>query len=321
MTPRPKNPAHTLDAWRSARAAAGCPARVEAVRVPLEDAAGLVTAAPVRAVRASPPFDAAGMDGIAVRAADTASASETTAVLLAPGAFDVVDTGDPVPDGRDAVVMREYVRYVGTAAELSAAVSPGQHVRPVGEDVGTAELLLPEGHPLRAVDLAAAAAAGSTHVLVRRAPVVAVLPIRTETHRPAGRPADHGRILGACALMLAAKAREAGCRASSQPIEPDDPGRLAEAITAAAAGCDLLIIVTEASADRDDAAAGVAAQLGAMAGPRMAAQPGHGVVLGVVEATPVLVAPAYPVPAALIFDTFAKPLLAELQGATPGPDR
>ena len=67
--------ARALDAWRSARDAAGCPARLPAMRVRVEDAAGLVTAEPVWATRSSPPFDAAGMDGIAVLAADTLGAA------------------------------------------------------------------------------------------------------------------------------------------------------------------------------------------------------------------------------------------------------
>jgi aldehyde:ferredoxin oxidoreductase len=48
-----------------------------------------------------------------------------------------------------------------------------------------------------------------------------------------------------------------------------------------------------------------------------AVRPGHPVVLGVVERTPVLGAPGYPVSAALTFDIFAAPLLAELSGAPP----
>src|ERR1700677_3308447 len=160
--------AQALEAWRAAREAAGCPERVPAVDVAIADAAGLVTAAPVWATRSSPPFDAAGMDGIAVRAPDTRGASETTPVLLDPGDYDVVDTGDPMPAGRDAVVMREHVHYEAGRAELRAAVPPYQHVRSIGEDVSAGELLLPEGHRLRAVDLAAAAAAGAIQVSVRR---------------------------------------------------------------------------------------------------------------------------------------------------------
>ena len=60
--------AEALAAWRAACEAAGCPSRVDAVRLGLHDAVGRVTAEPVWATRSSPSFDAAGMDGIAVRA-------------------------------------------------------------------------------------------------------------------------------------------------------------------------------------------------------------------------------------------------------------
>src|SRR5215469_8958765 len=128
--------AQALEAWRAAREAAGCPERLPAIAVPVQEAAGLVTAAPVWATRSSPPFDAAGMDGIAVTSADTVGASETTPIRLPPGAYDVVDTGDPMPGGRDAVIMREHVDD-GEAgqAEIHAAVPPYQHVRSIGEDV------------------------------------------------------------------------------------------------------------------------------------------------------------------------------------------
>jgi putative molybdopterin biosynthesis protein len=144
-----------LDAWRAARAAAGCPTRVGVERRGLAEAIGRITAEPVWARQSSPAFDSAGMDGIAVRAADTVGASETTPITLTD--FDVVDTGDPVPQGRDAVVMREHVHLVGPesdpdsgaatkGAELVAAAVPYQHVRSVGEDVAAGELLLPQGH-------------------------------------------------------------------------------------------------------------------------------------------------------------------------------
>jgi putative molybdopterin biosynthesis protein len=308
--------ARALDAWRSARAAGGCPARLPALRVSLADAAGRVTAEPVWATRSSPPFDAAGMDGIAVRAADTLGAGETTPVFLDPDTYDVVDTGDPMPDGRDAVVMREHVHYSDGSAELRAAVPPYQHVRSIGEDVSTAELLLPEGHRLRAVDLAAAAAAGATDLLVRPRPRVSVLPTGDEV-RPIGTETGPGEILDTNSLMLAVQAREAGCDAQYLPIEPDDPAGIAKAVRAAVADCDLLIIVAGSSAGRDDYTARVVAELGTLAVHGVAVRPGHPVVLGVIDGTPVLGAPGYPVSAALTFDIFAAPVLAGLEGAAP----
>jgi putative molybdopterin biosynthesis protein len=308
--------ARAMQAWRAAQAAGRCPARLPAVRMSLADAAGLVTAEPVWATRSSPPFDAAGMDGIAVRAADTLGAGETTPVYLDPDDYTVVDTGDPLPAGRDAVVMREHVHYTGASAELRAAVPPYQHVRSIGEDVSTAELLLPAGHRLRAVDIAAAAAAGSTDLLVRRRPRVGVLPTGDEV-RPIGTEPGPGEILDTNSLMLAIQARETGCEAHCLPIEPDDPAGLAKAVRAAVADCDLLIIVAGSSAGRDDYTARIVAELGTLAVHGVAVRPGHPVVLGVIDGTPVLGAPGYPVSAALTFDIFAAPVLAELQGAAP----
>jgi putative molybdopterin biosynthesis protein len=328
--------ARALEAWRSAREAAGCPSRVPGTLVRVDEAAGLVTAGPVWAARSSPPFDAAAMDGIAVRAADTEGASDTTPVYLAPDAYDVVDTGDPVPPGRDAVVMREHVHYSsdpassdpassdpastdpasGSTAELRAAVPRYQHVRSIGEDVSAGELLLPGGHRLRAADLAVTAAAGITDILVRRRPVVAILPTGDEV-RPIGAQTGAGEITDTNSLMLATQVREAGCEARCLPVEPDDPTAIAAAVRAAVAGCDLLIIVAGSSAGRDDYTARVVAELGTLAVHGVTVRPGHPVVLGVVGRTPVLGAPGYPVSAALTFDIFAEPLLAELRGVAP----
>ena len=118
--------------WRRYCASAGCPARVEPVRVTIDRAVGRVTAEPIWAARSSPPFDSAAMDGIAVNAADTLGASESVPLLLAADAYAVVDTGDPLPERFDAVVMREDVHYADGRAELRAAVAPYQHVRSIG---------------------------------------------------------------------------------------------------------------------------------------------------------------------------------------------
>src|SRR4051794_29517699 len=311
--------AEALAAWRAALMAAGCPERVNAVRLALPDAVGRVTAGPVWAARSSPSFDASAMDGIAVRAADTVGASESTPVYLDRGAYVVLDTGDPLPEGFDAVVMREHVHYDADRAELRGAVAPYQHVRSIGEDVSATELLLPAGHRLRPVDIAAAAAAGATDVQVHRRPVVAVIPTGDEI-RPVGTPPAPGVILDTNSLMLSAQAREAGGEAWRSEIVPDDPEQIAAAVRDAAARADLVIVVAGSSAGRDDYTAGIVERLGTLAVHGVAVRPGHPVVLGAVDATPVLGCPGYPVSAALTFEIFAAPLLAALEGATP-PER
>ena len=336
--------AEAFAAWVEACRDAGCPERLEVVRVPLEDAVGRVTAEPVWAARSSPPFDAAAMDGIAVTAADTVGAGETSPVRLDRDRYEVVDTGDPMPAGRDAVVMREQVHWLGAGGEddpadveLRAAAAPYQHVRSIGEDVSAAELLLPAGHRLRPVDVAAAGAAGMTELAVRRAPVVAVIPTGDEI-RPIGADLKPGELPDTNSLMLAAQAAEAGCEVVRHEVVPDDPPRIVEAVRAAAAEADLVIVIAGSSAGRDDYTADVVVEAGTLAVHGVAVRPGHPVVLGVVAAaaepaapareadaaregrpTPILGAPGYPVSAALTFDIFAASLLARLEGAPP-PD-
>ncbi len=321
--------AEAFAAWIDACRDAGCPERVEVVRVALAEAGGRVTAEPVGARRSSPPFDAAAMDGIAVRAADTVGAGETSPVRLGRDRYEVVDTGDPMPPGRDAVVMREEVHWYGGAGEdertdegggveLRAAAAPYQHVRSIGEDVSAAELLLPAGHRLRPVDVAAAGAAGMTELAVRRAPVVAVIPTGDEI-RPIGTELNPGELPDTNSLMLAAQAAEAGCEVVRHEIVPDEPGHIVSAVREAASAADLVIVIAGSSAGRDDYTAEVVAEAGTLAVHGVAVKPGHPVVLGVIGAparpTPILGAPGYPVSAALTFDIFAAPLLARLEGA------
>ena len=313
---RDRPPDEARQAWAEACRAAGCPDRVEAVRLPLSEALGRVTAAPVVATRSSPPFDAAAMDGVAVRAADTLGASDSTPVHLDAGAWAVIDTGDPLPDGFDAVVMREDVHVDGGRVELRAGVVPWQHVRSLGEDVTATELVLPAGQRLRAVDLSAAAAAGAVDVLVRRAPVVAVLPTGDEL-RAIGEPLGPGEILDTNSPMLAGQTAEAGCVALRLPICPDDADRIAAAVRDACARADLVLIGAGSSAGRDDHTAAVVERLGDLAVHGVAVKPGHPVVLGVVDATPVIGVPGYPVSAAMTFELFAAPLVAALEGAVP----
>jgi putative molybdopterin biosynthesis protein len=347
--------AEALAAWEEACAAAGCPERVEAIRLPLEQAVGRVTAEPVWATRSSPPFDAAAMDGIAVHASDTVGAGETTPVRLDAGAFEIVDTGDPIPGDFDAVMMREDVHEAGGGVELRAAAAPYQHVRSIGEDVSAAELLLSAGHRLRPVDVAAAGAAGATELVVRRRPVVTVIPTGDEI-RPIGSELRQGELPDTNSVMVAAQAEAVGCEAHRFEVVPDEPDQIAEAIRAAAARSDLVIVIAGSSAGRDDHTAAVVAEVGTLAVHGVAVRPGHPVVLGVAHseashdadapgkaasatrgpgdpspaagtvasgvaapfrATPVLGAPGYPVSAALTFDIFAAPLLARLEGAPP----
>ena len=171
--------------------------------------------------------------------------------------------------------------------EVRAAAAPWQHVRTIGEDVSATELLLPEGHRLRPVDLAAAAAAGHIALAVRRAPHVVVIPTGDEV-RPLGAEPGAGR----ARRHELADARRAGARgglrrSSRSPSLPDDPARIAAARRARrAARADLVIVIAGSSAGpRRLHRGGRRGRPGRCSCTASRSSPGHPVVLGAVGGT------------------------------------
>jgi putative molybdopterin biosynthesis protein len=275
--------------WVRACARAGWTAVGGTETVAVISARGRVTAEPVRARWPVPAYRAAAMDGIAVTTAGIdaeigaggATAADPAVIRLSPEQFDHIDTGDPVPEDRDAVVMRELVTFTpGGAAELSGPAVAGRHIRPVGEDIEAGAIVLPAGHRVRPADAAALAAAGHVSILVRRQPKVTILPTGDEI-RPVGATLAPGQILDTNSIMLAGLAEEAGCVTETLPIVPDVPDRIAASVAAAASRADLVLVIAGSSAGRDDHTSSVIRQLGRVAVHGVAMRPGHPVVLGV----------------------------------------
>ena len=294
---------------------AGALAHTAAEVAPLSQARGRVTAAPVWARISSPHYDSAAMDGIAVRAADTVGATETSPLRLAVGEQAVwVDTGDPMPEGYDAVIMVEVVHEVDAGTlEIQSPAAPYQHVRPLGEDIVATELALPESHIIRPVDMGACAAAGLSEVTVRRKPSVAVIPTGNELVR-VGSELKPGDIIEFNSLVLAGMVEEWGGEATTWETIPDDFDRLHDAVRDAAAKHDIVLVNAGSSAGSEDYTARVVESLGELVVHGTAIRPGHPVALGVVEGKAALGIPGYPVSAALTCELFVKPLIERKLG-------
>jgi putative molybdopterin biosynthesis protein len=307
-----------LQKFHDALAEAGALTPAEAETLALDQTHGRVTASPVWAARSSPHYDAAAMDGAAVRARETIGATETSPLRLTVGEQAVwVDTGDPMPPGFDAVIMIEVIHEVDASTiEIQAPVAPYQHVRPLGEDIVATELVLPGSHLLRPQDLAACAAAGLTTVAVRKAPHVAVIPTGTELV-PIGTEPKPGDIVEFNSLMLGAMITEWGGTATRWPAIPDDYERLKQTILAAVTASDIVVVNAGSSAGSEDYTARAVADLGQLVVHGVAVRPGHPVVLGVVRQKPVVGIPGYPVSAALTCELFIKPLIEHKLGLPP----
>ncbi len=282
--------------------------------IPVDQALGQVTAMPVFAGHSSPPFNAAAMDGIAVHFADLAAASEASPVRLSRGRFVPVNTGNALPQDFDAVVMIEDVHYVSAnEVELSQPATPWQHVRTIGEDIVTTELILPEGHKIRPIDQGAMLATGITKVQIKEAPRVTVIPTGSELIQP-GVPPEPGQIIEFNSRILAGYLDEWGAVANRAAPVADDQDHLRKAISDAAQNYDIVIINAGASAGTRDYTATVLAELGQVVVHGVAIKPGKPVILAIVDNTPVIGLPGYPVSAILTMRLFVQEMVYNFMG-------
>ena len=318
----------------SALREAGALLPMDAEAVSLAQARGRITAGPVWAATSSPHYDAAAMDGIAVRAADTAGATETAPITLSVGdagggivegnaAPQAVwmDTGDPMPPGCDAVIMIEHLHRLDDGhVSIMAPVAPWQHVRPLGEDIVATELVLPENHRLTPADLGACAAAGLTQLPVRRRPSVAIIPTGNELV-PVGTELKPGDIVEFNSLMLAGLLEEWDATPAVIASVPDVFETIRDAARSALVEHDLVIINAGSSAGSEDYTALVVEELGQLLVHGIAIRPGHPVVLGVAQGKPLVGLPGYPVSALLTAELLLKPLIEQWLGQAGGDPR
>ncbi len=315
-----------------------------------ENALGRILAEPVWAKLSSPHYHAAGMDGFAVQAGETDGALPTKPVTLQSGDQMVyVDTGDALPEWADAVIPIENVEPLeadgNPAAEIRqphairirAAVTPWQHIRPMGEDIVATQLVLPAGQTLRPVDLGAIAASGHTHVRVTRRPKVAILPTGSELV-PIGDPVSPGEIIEYNSMVLASQVRSWGGEATRLPITEDSFDQICSRVSHAVTEHDLILINAGSSAGSEDYTAQVVQELGELLVHGVAIRPGHPVILGVIQSegdqsrvndeqsddsergskTSVIIGvPGYPVSSALTGEIFVEPLLSRWLGRQP----
>lgn len=305
--------------WREALRRHGFFTRRPRESIPVDASLGRITAEPVFALRSSPSYNAAAMDGIAVHFLHLAGASEAKPVRLHSDRFVPVNTGNAIPEGCNAVVMIEDVHFISDKeVELHSPATPWQHVRTIGEDIVATELILPEGHRIRPIDMGAMLATGVTTITVQRSPKAHVIPTGSELIDPAHQPRP-GQIIEFNSRILAGYLNEWGAMASRGLPVGDDPELLKQALLAAAAGNDIVVLNAGASAGTRDYSARVLAEVGEIVVHGVAIKPGKPVILAMIGDTPVIGLPGYPVSALLTMRVFVREMIAGFLGQEPEP--
>lgn len=331
-----------MQKWNERLSQEGLDSPLEPETVRVIDASGRLTAEALSANVSSPFYHSAAMDGYAVRFAETLGASETAPAALKIGEQAVyVNTGDPMPEGFNAVIMIEDVNMISSPhsteksniqhpkskiedsalIEIIGPATPWQHVRTIGEDIVVTELIVPENHRIRPVDTGALLAGGLTEISVRKRPVVAIIPTGDELVEP-GSELTRGAIIEYNSRVLSGLTAEWGGLPLRNSIVPDDINKLKEAIISAHQSADIVVVNAGSSAGSEDFTAQAIRELGEVIIHGIGIKPGKPVVLGLIKGKPVIGIPGYPVSAYITFNIFVKPVIYRMQGLKPDePER
>ena len=288
----------------------------ETVPVPLAD--GRITAEAVYAKICAPHYAASAMDGIALLAKDSFGATETTPVTLPADKYVVVDTGDPVPDGCDCVIMVEdIVKNEDSSVTIRASAAPWQHIRQIGEDICAGEMIIPAYCEVTPAAIGSMIAGGVLEISVIRKPVIGIIPTGDELVSPCDHP-KAGEILEFNSSIFSAMVRRWGCEARAWPIVRDQFDEIKAALADACRECDMVLLNAGSSAGRDDYSARAVREVGEVLYHGISIKPGKPAILGCCGAKPVLGVPGYPVSGIIVIEELLKPLVDEWYGSCTG---
>ncbi len=303
-------------------------------RIALAEATGRVLAEELHSPIPLPPFDNSAMDGYAVRAADTQSASASAPVglrligrsaagdyfrgELAAGQCIRLFTGSVLPSGADAVVMQEDTRLSPDrpdAVLICDRVQPNENIRRRGDDISAGALIGATGEVIGAGHVALLAATGVSAVTVGRQPTVGLLATGSELREPGAQLAP-GQIYESNRHCLAALVRRAGGKPITYPLVADALDATALALRTALNDCDLIITSGGVSVGEMDFVKAAFEKLGGkLEFWKVAIRPGKPFVFGGCGRKFLFGLPGNPVSAFVTFLLLARPALMRWQGA------
>jgi putative molybdopterin biosynthesis protein len=307
--------------------------------VPLAAALSRVLAGDVVAPVDAPPFDRSNVDGFAVRAVDTAGASDGAprrlklnaeviacgvqpAVEVMPGTATAIATGGVIPRGADAVVMIERTELVDNdampAIDVLRPVASGQFISYAGSDIARGETLLRKSTRIGSREIGMLAACGLAEVEVVRRPRVAVLSTGDELVEP-GQPLKPAGVYDSNAAILAAAIVEAGGEPVVFGAFPDEDVALELAMRTALDSCDMVVLSGGTSKGAGDLSHRIVSRLGkpGILVHGVALKPGKPLCLAVIGDKPLIVLPGFPTSAIFTFHAFVAPVIRARAGLPP----
>ena len=297
--------------------------------ISIYDAHKRVLAEDIMAFHDSPPFDKSAMDGFAVIAENTFGAGQSTPkefkIIDAIGAGDfsdktvgegeaiVIATGAPIPDGADAVIMKEYTTEDGEDLTIYSQVTPGENVSPKSEDIEKGQKILDRNTFIRYQELGLIASAGYDTVKVFRKPKVKLIITGNELVEPTKDEIDKAKIINSNQFTIKAMVEDSGavCEISHAGDTFDE---VKDAVLEASKEFDVIMTTGGTAVSKGDVVLDVVDSLGEILFHGVAIRPGKPAGAGIINDKMVFTFSGQPVAAMSQFDMFARKYLFEMQG-------
>ncbi len=312
---------------------------LEAGPASLDDLLGLAPVNDVHSKMNVPSFANSAMDGFALRAADTASATAgapleiPVASTVAAGQEPIdgiaghaveIMTGAPIPAGYDTVIAVERIAAerdaegATTLIRCTEPILPDQHVRHAGQDFQLDQNIFTHGHSFQPHHIMGLAATGIDTVQIRRKPRVALITTGSEL-ATSGVPSGGGLIRDANGPYLRSFFAQAAIELVQTSFVTDDPQELHDAIESCSANADIVLSTGGVSAGRYDL---IPAAIGALGGEilfhKVAMRPGKPLLFARMKNGALFFGlPGNPIAVAVGLRFFVLPALHHLQGLTP----
>lgn len=306
----------------------------ETEEIPLLNSIGRRLATEIQATSPVPHFRRSGMDGFAVRAADTKGASQRDPVILETvenipcgaiptkaiqsGTCARIMTGAAVPDGADAVIMLEMTDTVRKDGRVCTAVKEevqaGENVTPVAFEMTEGTPLLEVGRKINAGEAAVLATFGYHTVTVYRQPTVAIFATGSEL-LAVDEPLQPGKIRNSNSYTLAAQVQAAGGIPIMMEMIPDDVAQAEQKILHAFVQADHVITTGGVSVGDYDILVDIFEKWdGDLLFNKVAMRPGSPTSIGIRNGQFLFGLSGNPGASFVGFELFVRPVLLGMQG-------
>ena len=307
--------------------------------VDFQKALGRIAAENIINPEDNPAFDRSTVDGYAVIAGETETAStDAPAVFelvgevrmgclaglrVQPGQAVRTPTGGMLPAGADTVVMQEYTRRTTDGwLQVLRPSSAGQNIIWRGDDAPAGAVLIPAGRRIDVTDVGVLASCGLTQVAVVKRPIATIITTGDEVVAP-GSSLKPGQIRDVNSFTLSSLAAAAGCETHLAERISDSCSELSATLRNALREADLILVSGGSSVgDRDFTTAAIAALPDVeILFHGIALKPGKPTLLARCGNTMIFGVPGHTVAAMTVFQEIVASAIAARQGMSWSPCR